>query len=113
MYTHWGGDTHQDHINTLNSTLAASRLVDTVLSYEQVPLPRVTKVNPIVNYYVDISDFMDSKIDGCNCHKSQIEKYKNANFDIIDGLNTLAKYRGNQIGVEYAEGFNILKMVNR
>ena len=33
VYTHWAGDTHQDHINTLNATMASARLVKNVLCY--------------------------------------------------------------------------------
>ena len=111
VYTHWGGDTHQDHINTLRSSLSASRLVNNVLGYEQVPVPRVTNVYPVANYYVDITDFMDTKIEACKCHTSQILKYENMGVDMIDGLNILARYRGNQIRKKYAEAFDVLKMV--
>ena len=111
IYTHWGGDTHQDHINTLSSTMAAGRLVKNVLCYEQVPLPRITTVYPVANYYVDITDTMGSKILGCEAHQSQINKFKKHGFDMMDNIITLAKFRGNQCGVKYAEAFNILKMV--
>ena len=113
IYTHWGGDTHQDHINTLQSSLAAGRGVENVLCYEQVPIPRVTNVYPVANYYVDITNYMDKKIKACECHISQIKKYKNMKIDMIDGLDILARYRGNQIGKKYAEAFDILKMVNK
>ena len=111
VYTHWSGDTHQDHINTLQSSLSASRLVDNVLCYEQVPVPRVTNVYPVANYYVDITNYMDIKIEACKSHVTQIEKYKNSGIDMIDGLNVLARYRGNQINRRYAEAFDVLKMV--
>jgi N-acetylglucosamine malate deacetylase 1 len=113
IYTHWGGDTHQDHINTLNTTLAASRMIDNVLCYEQVPLPRVCMSYPIANYYVDISDTLDSKLNSCAYHKSQLKKYHEMGIDILDNVKTLAKYRGNQSNVNYAEAFNILKIVNK
>lgn len=113
VYTHWGGDTHQDHINTLNSTLAASRMVNNVLCYEQVPLPRVCMSYPIANYYINISDTLDDKIKSCACHKSQVEKYKKIGINILDNVKTLAKFRGNQSNVEYAEAFNVLKIVNK
>lgn len=112
IYTHWGGDTHQDHINTLNATMAASRLVKNVLCYEQVPLPRITSTYPVANYYVDISKYMQFKIDSCNAHSSQISKFKEHGFDMINNIKTLAKFRGNQCGLKYAEAFTILKMVN-
>tara|TARA_Y100001938_G_C7978946_1_gene373352 strand:- start:38 stop:697 length:660 start_codon:yes stop_codon:yes gene_type:complete len=113
IYTHWGGDTHQDHINTLNTTLAASRMIDNVLCYEQVPLPRVCMSYPVANYYVDISDTLDDKLKSCACHESQLKKYHDMGIDILDNVTTLAKYRGNQSNVKYAEAFNVLKMVNR
>tara|TARA_B100001094_G_scaffold332167_1_gene403119 strand:- start:149 stop:802 length:654 start_codon:yes stop_codon:yes gene_type:complete len=111
VYTHWAGDTHQDHINTLDSTLSACRNVKNVLCYEQVPLPRVTTTYPVANYFVDISGVpFSKKIQASKCHVSQIEKYKKSGFDIIDGLEVMARYRGNQCGVKFAEAFNILKM---
>ena len=111
VYTHWSGDTHQDHINTLSATMAATRLVPNVLCYEQVPLPRITTIYPTANYYVDITDTLETKLDGCRAHKSQIDKFNQGGFDILDGIKTLAKYRGNQAGVRYAEAFDVLKMV--
>ena len=112
IYTHWAGDTHQDHINTLNATMAAARLVKNVLCYEQVPLPRITTTYPVANYYVDITNNISSKLEACQCHESQIYKFKEHGFSIINNVATLAKFRGNQCGVQYAEAFNILKMVN-
>ena len=112
IYTHWAGDTHQDHINTLNATMAAARLVKNVLCYEQVPLPRMSTTHPVANYYVDITDTIDFKLIGCQSHQSQITKFKEHGFDMLDNVKTLAKFRGNQCGLKYAEAFNILKMVN-
>ena len=111
VYTHWGGDTHQVHINTLNATLAASRMVSNVFCYEQVPLPRVCMSYPVANYYVNITDTINSKIESCKYHKSQLKKYSNMGIDIIDNIKTLAKYRGNQAKIPYAEAFNVLKIV--
>ena len=110
MYTHWAGDTHQDHINTLNATMAAARLVNNVLCYEQVPLPRITTTYPVATYYVDVSNTMEIKLKGCREHKSQIDKFTEHGFDIIDNVITLAKYRGTQCSFKYAEAFNVLKM---
>ena len=111
VYTHWAGDTHQDHINTLAATMAAARLIKNVLCYEQVPLPRITTTYPVANYYVDVTDTINFKLEGCNAHKSQVDKFMLHGFDIIDGIETLAKFRGNQAGVKYAEAFNVLKIV--
>ena len=112
VYTHWAGDTHQDHINTLNATMAAARLVKNVLCYEQVPLPRITTTYPVANYYVDITDHIGFKLEGCQCHESQINKFKEHGFNMLDNVTTLAKFRGNQCSLKYAEAFNVLKLVN-
>ena len=112
VYTHWGGDTHQDHINTLQSSLSACRNVRNIFSYEQVPLPRVTTTYPVANYYVDIGGVhFSNKVKASKAHVSQIDKYKKVGFDIIDGLEVMARYRGNQCGVKFAEAFNVLKIV--
>ena len=112
VYTHWAGDTHQDHINTLNATMAAARLVKNVLCYEQVPLPRMSTTYPVANYYVDITNTIGFKLKGCQCHESQINKFKEHGFNMLDNVTTLAKFRGNQCGLKYAEAFNVLKLVN-
>ena len=112
VYTHWAGDTHQDHINTLNATMAAARLVKNVLCYEQVPLPRMATTYPVANYYVDITDYINFKLKGCQCHESQINKFKEHGFNMLDNVTTLAKFRGNQCSLKYAEAFNVLKLVN-
>lgn len=109
IFTHWGGDTHQDHINTLDATLAASRMVSNVFCYEQVPLPRVCTTYPVANFYVDITDTIEYKIEASKKHDSQIQKYINQDIDLIDNLKTLARFRGIQIGAKYAEAFNVLK----
>ena len=89
VYTHWAGDTHQDHINTLNATMAAARLVKNVLCYEQVPLPRITTTYPVANYYVDISTTIDTKIKGCEIHNHQISKFSQYGFDMMENVKSL------------------------
>jgi N-acetylglucosamine malate deacetylase 1 len=110
VYTHWAGDTHQDHINTLHSTLAASRLVSNVYCYEQVPLPRVCVNYPVANYYVDVSgEPMQTKIHCSLAHTSQVQKYSAGGIDIVHNIKVLAMYRGLQCNKQYAEAFVVLK----
>lgn len=112
IYTHWQGDAHQDHITTLNSVLAAGRLIPNIIGYEQIPVPRVSIITPKINYYVDITAHWDIKIEACKKHVSQTDKYKNKQgVDVIEQLEHQARYRGGQSGCKYAEGFHILKMV--
>ena len=111
IYTHWAGDSNQDHISTFKTTMAAARYVPNVYCYEQIPIPRHTN-NPMrINSYTDISDSFDDKIQAAECHQSQFKKYKEAGFDVTENLTTLAKFRGIQANCQYAEGFQVIKQV--
>ena len=111
IYTHWAGDSNQDHITTFKSTMAAARYVPNVFCYEQIPIPRHTE-NPMkVNYYSDITKTFARKIQASECHKSQFKKYKAASFDVSRNLKVMAQYRGIEANCEYAEAFQIIKMV--
>ena len=113
VYTHWAGDSNQDHIATFKATMAAARYVPNVFCYEQIPLPRHTENEMNINYYNDITDFMDAKIEVAKCHKSQIKKYGEAGFDVPYRLKILAEYRGIQANCKYAEGFHLIKKVEK
>jgi len=111
VYTHWAGDSNQDHIATFKATMAAARYVPNVFCYEQIPLSRHTENEMNINYYSDITDYMDSKIEVAKCHKSQIKKYGKEGFDVPHRLKILAEYRGIQANCNYAEGFHLIKKV--
>ncbi|MCU6709981.1 PIG-L family deacetylase [Paenibacillus sp. J5C_2022] len=56
--------------------------------------------------YVDISDFIDIKLQMNNCHESQIKwLYEHDGIDFLDFVRTVSKFRGLQCGAAYAEGF--------
>ena len=111
IYTHWAGDSNQDHIATFKTTMAASRYVPNVYCYEQIPVPRVSENSMNPSYYVDISRTFSKKIEISKCHESQMVKYKSHGFDVPNNLETLAKFRGIQANCEYAEAFQVIKMV--
>ena len=111
IYTHWTGDSNQDHIATFKATRAAARYVPNVYCYEQIPIPRLSENLMSINYYVNIDSQFDQKIVAAECHKSQFKKYKEVGFDVTENLTTLAKYRGIQACCKYAEGFQIIKKV--
>tara|TARA_Y100000034_G_scaffold120148_1_gene162737 strand:+ start:157 stop:804 length:648 start_codon:yes stop_codon:yes gene_type:complete len=112
VYTHWAGDSNQDHISTFKTTMAAARYVPNVFCYEQIPIPRVSENEMRAHYYVDITNSFDKKIDASMCHKSQFEKYGSLGFNVKDNLEILAKFRGIQANCKYAEAFQIIKTVN-
>ena len=58
--------------------------------------------------YVDVSKYIDKKIQMLNCHKTQTVWMKeHDNIDFGDMVKTCCKYRGFQCGADYAEGFTM------
>ena len=112
IYTHWAGDSNQDHIATFKTTMAAARYVPNIFCYEQIPIPRHTENQMTINYYSDITKTFYLKLKSSKCHKSQFKKYEEAGFDVERNLKVMAQYRGIQANCEYAEGFQIIKMVD-
>ena len=66
-----------------------------------------------INYYVNITKEFSSKIKASLCHNSQIIKYQSHGFDVEENLTTLAKFRGIQANCKYAEGFHLIKGVQK
>ena len=56
--------------------------------------------------YVDISETFEKKIEMVKQHKSQLQwLLEHDNMDILELVETSARFRGLQCGVQYAEGF--------
>ena len=113
IYTHWAGDANQDHISTFKTTMAASRYISNVFCYEQIPVPRMSENQMDINYYVNITNTFDKKIEASLCHESQIVKYKTHGFVVEENLKILAQFRGIQAGCQYAEAFKTIKQVSQ
>ena len=111
IYTHWAGDSNQDHIATFKTTMAAARYVPNVYCYEQIPIPRMSENQMDINYYSDITNTFNDKILASLCHESQIKKYKHHGFNVEENLETIAKFRGIQAKCKYAEAFKVIKQV--
>lgn len=61
--------------------------------------------------YVDITDYIDKKMELLACHKSQVEWLANhTNVDYHEKIRTLAKCRGYQCGAEYAEVYRMCQV---
>lgn len=56
--------------------------------------------------YVDVSEYIDTKLEMLNCHESQIVWMRDHDgIDFPDMVKTCCRYRGFQCGADYAEGF--------
>lgn len=59
------------------------------------------------NFYFDISDCMEGKLDLLKCHKTQLRDDPFPRS--TENLKRLAGVRGTEIGVPFAEGYNLIK----
>ncbi|MFA5246151.1 MAG: PIG-L family deacetylase [Pedobacter sp.] len=99
-------DTHQDHTVIANEMIRAFKNTS-IISYE-LPWNNLKSVN---NYYVRItSEQLEFKLKVLSLYESQIVKnrpYSNPEF-----IESLAKVRGTQINVQYAEAFELIRWIN-
>jgi LmbE family N-acetylglucosaminyl deacetylase len=106
IFTHFVFDTHQDHIRTAHSTISAARRQNTILLYEPIN-PSGQGYMPFrPQVYMDISQTIDTKINSLKAHKSQYEKYTDT---WIEAVVARAKFRGFEMGVDYAECFEVVR----
>ena len=99
-------DTHQDHRNTANQVISATRYTHNVLFYE-VP----SSVNFQPDVFVIIGSVLETKYRALRAHKSQVNKVNVADLSIIDCARSMAHFRGYQGRVKAAEGFKALRML--
>ena len=106
IFTHFVFDTHQDHIRTAHSTISAARRQNTILLYEPMNPSGQGYVPFRPQVYTDISQTIDTKINSLKAHKSQYEKYTET---WIEAVVARAKFRGFEMGVDYAECFEVVR----
>jgi LmbE family N-acetylglucosaminyl deacetylase len=109
IYTHWDQDSHQDHNNLSRGVISATRKNRcSVLMYEQTIPGGIVPGGFKAQSYVDISDFIDRKIESIRAHASQHE----LNGDLwLQGVRGRASYRGFQMNSAYAEAFEVVKEI--
>lgn len=107
IFVHYEEDTHQDHRSLAQATLSATRYVPNFLFYEGP-----TTLNFAPNVYIDIDDYLDSKIDLLNKHKSQVSKVIAGmpELTIVDFAHSTARFRGIQGRKRTAEAFRSLRL---
>jgi LmbE family N-acetylglucosaminyl deacetylase len=108
VISHHPFDSHQDHRNVAEIMFAVARRrrVENALSCAPLPYrPNVFAFRP--QYFSDITDTIEQKIEAIRCYKSQYEKYQGELW--IERIKAMAMYWGWAIEVKYAECFEIIK----
>ncbi len=116
LITHNENDLNIDHKLAFKAAITATRpstktFVKSIFCFEtpsstENNFSRI-KVNFNPNLYFDISKFINQKIKLLRIYKNEIKTYPHSRS--LEGIKVLAKYRGAQIGVKYAEAFYLLR----
>ncbi|WP_147819471.1 PIG-L deacetylase family protein [Salidesulfovibrio onnuriiensis] len=104
IYSHWDGDLHRDHSMAAKCALMAGRHIPRFLMYRSNYYETGSPFNG--NFYSDISEFMDKKLEVIKTHKSELERVNHAWLDFFEKQNA---NHGSIIGVNYAECFKIVR----
>jgi LmbE family N-acetylglucosaminyl deacetylase len=105
VYVHSLKDYHQDHSNIAKATLSASRnMKNSIFCYEA---PSTTlEFIPIA--FSDITEVFESKIKSIEYFISQEKKNYVERQAVVD----LAKFRGKMVNVNYAEAFEVVRLID-
>jgi LmbE family N-acetylglucosaminyl deacetylase len=107
VLAHGPTDFHRDHVQVYHAAVAAQRLAQFDLySY----LPTMCRPVPVPfqpRAYVDISATIETKMRAIAAHRSQFYS-RGLTFDFY---REMARLNGRLVGVEYAEGLEVSKML--
>jgi LmbE family N-acetylglucosaminyl deacetylase len=113
-------DAHSDHRYTFEAVSACTKsfrypFIKKVLMYECISetefAPQLPEKVFIPNYFVDISDFFHRKIEIMRIYNSELGEHPFPRS--IRNIEALASFRGASVGVEYAESFQIVKIIDK
>lgn len=104
VYSHWTHDIHRDHSNIGKAVMMAARRVPRFLMYRSNYYDTETPF--MGNYYIDITDVMEQKIEVIKAHRSELKRVRYAwlNFFIKQNEND-----GQKTGTHYAECFQVVR----
>jgi len=112
IFSCWEHDTHQDHKNLAKILFAVTRKNNISLNMYEAMLPggiNTYSFNP--QCFVNISKYIDLKIKALKAYESVFVNKKNNYSKYFDSIVGRAKFRGEIIGVDYAEAFLIVKKI--
>lgn len=113
-----GADYDQDHVAAFQTGFAAARpiaevfgkhLVPHVFTYEMTKINWAAEPLPRSVAYCDISEHLDVKLQAVARHATQARP--SPHIRSPESVAALARVRGAEVGVEYAEAFGVLRTV--
>jgi LmbE family N-acetylglucosaminyl deacetylase len=113
------GDMHQDHRRLFEVGVSVAKptpdqVIKRVLTFETLSSTEYGtpffERNFIPNYYVDIKQYLDTKIAALSCYKLELKEFPHPRS--LEGAKIKAKARGMEVGLEFAEAFKIIRWVS-
>ena len=120
IYTVNRSDAHSDHRIVFDAVAACTKsfrypYIKRVLMYECISETEFAPMLPekmfMPNYFVDITAFMDKKIEAMKIYESEIGEHPFPRS--IENIKALALFRGASVGVSYAEAFQLIKFIDK
>jgi N-acetylglucosamine malate deacetylase 1 len=108
-------DIHSDHRITFNVAMACTKTfrfpsISRILMYETISetefIPAISEGQFTPNTFVDISDYMEKKIDIMKVYSSEMMDYPQPRS--VTTIQSLARVRGSRISKQAAEAFQLI-----
>lgn len=118
IYLHNRSDVHTDHKISFGAIISATKsfnhlYLKKVLMYETISetefSPALQENAFMPNYFVDVSELIDKKIEIMRIYQSELKEHPFPRSE--RNIRALATFRGAQCGVDSAEAFMILKEI--
>jgi LmbE family N-acetylglucosaminyl deacetylase len=107
VLTHGASEFHRDHIAVHNACLSTQRLKPFDFFHFH---PTMTRAVPVAFYpraYVDVTDTIETKMQAIEAHASQ---FGSRGLD-TEMFRDIARLNGRMVGVKYAEGLDVGRML--
>lgn len=109
IYTHYRDDLNIDHRLVFHASMVATRPPNNIklVCYETLSETEWNDKPFKPNYWVDISPFIGKKIKAFKKYKTEVKDFPHPRSP--EGIRNLAKRRGSEICVNYAEAFKVIR----
>lgn len=115
VYTHFNNDLNVDHRIVHNAVMTCFRpqpgkLISEIRCFEVVSSSHWNTLNNFTpNLYVNVSHYIQNKIEALNIYHDELRDYPHQRS--IEAIINLAKFRGNTVGLELAECFEVIRKI--
>lgn len=107
VLTHSAAEFHRDHVTVHDATVSTQRLLPFDFFSYSPTMCRPVPVHFHPRLYVDVSDTIDAKMAAIQAHCSQF----GCRGISTDLYRDVARLNGRMVGVEYAEGLDVARML--